>query len=228
MLRVLAAVWLVAMAPAGCSRTAPSPPPPAPPPHGLSFAMYHFDAARTGWSDAESTLIPSRVSAGLQRAWATAPLDVATLTYQDASGATQTTTFPARLFASPLYMDDLTTTAGPLAGVSTSVLFAATTNDWLYAIAAVDTATPTGAVVHAGSILWQTRLGTPAYVPSLDSGTPLGVLGTPIVNMSTRPPTLYVASIDAAAGWRSPPSTSRAAPSCLAGPCRSLRPPSPQ
>ena len=194
---------LSAFALAGCSRTSPlaQPSPPAPPPHGLALPTYHFDAARTGWSDRETTLSPSRVASGLARAWTTAPLDAATLTYPAGDGGLQTTTFPPRLFASPLYLDDVTLAAGPLDGVSTSIVLAATTNDWVYAVLAVDTAAEAG-VVPAGTILWQRSVGAPAYIGGMDGGTPLGVLGTPIVDASAHPPALYVSAVDATSGWQ--------------------------
>lgn len=133
-------------------------------------------------------------------AWSTSALDTATLTYVDSKGATQTTTFDARIFATPLYLDDLTVSTGVLSGASTSVVVAATTNGYVYAIAAVDTALGDG-VVPAGTILWRTQLAHPEYVP-VDQGTPLGVLSTPILDRSTTPPTLYVTSADASDTWR--------------------------
>src|SRR6478672_1843420 len=89
----------------------------APPPHGLAFTTYHFDTGRGGWSDAESTLTPARVKAGLSVAWSTS-LDDATVSYTDDKGGPQTQTFPARVFATPLYLDDVALGAGPLAGTS--------------------------------------------------------------------------------------------------------------
>jgi hypothetical protein len=186
---------------ADCSRTTPGARSVAPPPHGLAFPTYHFDRARTGWTDAESTLVPSRVAGGLTRAWATAPFDDANVAYQDAAGS-HVDTFAPRLFASPLYADDVTIDAPPYAGLRESVLYAATTNDWVYAVAAVDAPAPGGFVVQAGTILWRAQVGTPAYVPALDHGTPLGVLSTPILDLAASPPTLYVTAVDATAGWQ--------------------------
>jgi hypothetical protein len=180
-----------------CSRTTPSAPPP---PHGLAFTTYHFDVARSGWSDAETRLGPANVGS-LARRWVTGPLDDVTLSYVDTKGAPQTQTFPPRVFAAPLYLDDVALAAPPYAGVSTSVLLTATTNDWVYALAAVDTPSASG-VIPAGSILWKTRVGSPAYLPTLDGGTPLGVLSTPIVDTSAQPPTIYVTAVDAKAGWQ--------------------------
>jgi hypothetical protein len=163
--------------------------------------MYHFDAARTGWSDVETTLTPARVGNGLRRAWTSPALDTATLAVPNADGGTARVTFPPRLFGAPLYFDDLPVNAPPLLGRATSVVLAATTNGWIYAIAAVDTQAA-GSVVTAGSILWRTQLGVAAYVPGMDHGTPLGVLSTPIVDRGATPPTVYVTAIDATAGWQ--------------------------
>jgi outer membrane protein assembly factor BamB len=173
--------------------------PPPSPPHGLAFPQYHFDGARTGWSDAESVLVPARVRGGLSVAWST-PLDAASVPRPTDDGLAATL-FAPRVFAAPLYMDDEVMRVGPLAGISTSVLFVATTNDWLYAIAAVDTAGPSG-VVPAGTVLWRLSLGTPAFVRGLDFGAPLGVLSTPVIDTAAHPPTLYVTALDAKAGWR--------------------------
>lgn len=54
----------------------------------------------------------------------------------------------------------------------------------------------------AGTILWKTRLSDPEVARRMDGGVPLGVLGTPIVDLSTSPARVYVASDDASAGWR--------------------------
>ncbi|HEY8042526.1 MAG TPA: hypothetical protein VIF15_22145 [Polyangiaceae bacterium] len=198
---VCAAV-LVALAPlaAQCSRTPPGPLPPAP--HGIALPTYHFDRARTGWSDVESTLVPARVRGGLVRAWESPPLDGADVAYQDDAGA-HADAFPPRLFATPLYLDDVVVSAGPFAGASVSVVLVATTSNWVYALAATDAPTADGeGIVPAGTILWRTPVGAPVYVPTLDRGMPLGVLGTPVVDAGASPPTMYVAAADAAAGWQ--------------------------
>jgi hypothetical protein len=168
----------------------------APPPHhGLSFSAYHFDLARSGWTDAESVLVPARVGAGLAPAWS-APLDPASVPYP-VGGGIATAAFAPRVFAAPLYLDDVILRMGPLAGVPTSVLFVATTNDWLYAILAFDAMGPSG-VVRAGTVLWQLSLGTPKLVP----GTALGVLSTPVLDAGATPPRLYVTAVDDQMGWR--------------------------
>jgi len=189
-----------ALAAASCSR--PSPPAPVlAPPSGLAFPMYHFDPARTGWSDAEHDLTPAAIARGLSRVWVSNQPDAAVVSYSDSAG-THTATYPARFFATPIYLDDVVLTNPPYAGVRESVVIAASTNDWVYALAAFDAPVDGGSPVRAGTVLWSTRVGSPVYVAPLDGGMPLGVLGTPVVDRTTSPPTLYVVAADAAAGWQ--------------------------
>jgi hypothetical protein len=63
------------------------------PPDALAFLTYHFDAARTGWSDAENVLVPSRVRGGL----AVAPLylDDVTMTGGPLAGTPSSVVFAA-------------------------------------------------------------------------------------------------------------------------------------
>jgi hypothetical protein len=190
------AAGILALAVAHCARTAPGGLGVPPPPHGLAMPMYHFDRARSGWSDAESTLVPAVVKQGLRRAWVTAPLDAAMVTCPGDPGPTS---YAPRLYASPLYLDDVSITGGANAGLRASVLLAATTSDWAYAVAATDAPTADGTgVVSAGTVLWSQSLGSPICVPSMDGGIPLGVLGTPVVDLAATPPTEYVAAVDAA------------------------------
>jgi len=184
-----------------CSRTALdlTVPPSSTGGHGLALPMYHFDRGRTGWSDRESSLVPSTVARGLRRAWTTGPLDAATVSCpNDAAGPTA---YPPRLFASPLYLDDVLLTDGAYAGAQVPLVVAATTSGWVYGMAAADVATAGGgAAVGAGTIVWQRSVGTPICVPQMDHGTPLGVLGTPVIDVDASPPTLYVTALDATDG----------------------------
>ena len=54
--------------------------------------------------------------------------------------------------------------------------------------------------IEAGRTMWQTQLGAPMIVDRLDGGLPLGVLGTPTID--PRRDALYVAALDAEAGWQ--------------------------
>jgi hypothetical protein len=164
---------------AHCSRTALTDldtSPVSQPTERLAFPAYHFDAARTGWSDHESVLVPSAVARGLRRAWTTDAFDVATV--RCANDDAGVTTYPARLFASPLYVDDVALSAKGFAGTRGPLAVAATTSGWVYAVAADDSVAP------GGTVLWRRLLGTPICVTAMDRGTPLGVLATPVIDMA--------------------------------------------
>lgn len=105
------------------------------------------------------------------------------------------------LYASPLYVDSLTITAGDYAGAQFSTIVAATSNGFVYAMNAFDVPDGLGGVaVAAGTILWRTSLGAPRPVGGLDGGVPIGVLGTPIIDLDAG--RIYVASDVTDAGGR--------------------------
>jgi hypothetical protein len=168
-------VAVAALALAACSH--PVPPDYAACPTGaapIDVAMFHGDRARSGWNASETTLTPTRVSStAFGWLWDSDALDA--------------TPKPPRIHASPLYFDSVG--AQP-------IVVTATSNSWVYAIAAC-----TGSA-RAGSIVWKTRLTTPIEIPSLDGGLPLGVLSTPVADLTTQPPRLYVTADDAQAGWQ--------------------------
>jgi outer membrane protein assembly factor BamB len=89
------------------------------------------------------------------------------------------TNYAGRAYASPLFL-----------GGNHAKVLVATSSARVYALSASD-----------GAILWQRRLTEPAFVPRLDGGIALGVLSTPIVDLSPNPSRVYVASLDAALGW---------------------------
>jgi hypothetical protein len=137
---------------------------------------FHGDPARRGWNSNETALTPATVSGGSFGAiWSSPQLDSVTL-----SG----TTYEPHLYASPLYVDNLAITAGPHAGPTFRVVFAATSTGFVYAINAFDTGVP------AGTILWSRSLGQPT--PTLDGGVTVGVLSTPTIDLAAN--RLYVAS----------------------------------
>jgi hypothetical protein len=144
---------------------------------------FHIDAQRTGWNPMESVLTPANVSGpDFGPLWDSPPLDAVTIGSK---------TYPPHLYATPLYMDMVTMTAGAYAGQQFHVVFAATSNDYVYAINAFDVSDPSD--IPPGTILWSTSLGQPTDF-GLDGGVAMGILGTPIIDPNATPPTLYVAA----------------------------------
>jgi hypothetical protein len=162
-----------------------------PPPTGIAIPSFHGDPARLGWTSVETALTRASVaSSAFGARWSSPRLD------EVAIGGV---TYAPHLYASPLYLDDVTLAGNGCSGLTLSALFLATSNGYAYAVNAFD-ATVAARSVAAGTILWSTRLGTPAVVPKLDGGMPLGVLGTPVIDRASS--RLYVASLDATAGWQ--------------------------
>jgi hypothetical protein len=138
----------------------------------LDVPMFHGDRARTGWNANETALTPDSVKAGFNWLWDSDPLDAVPQA--------------PRIHASPLYFDSVG---------SQPFIVTATSNSWVYAIAACSGAS------RAGTFLWKTRLTTPVEVPNLDGGLPLGVLSTPVADLTAQPPRLYVTAADGS-GWK--------------------------
>jgi len=156
----------------------------------VNYLTFHGDRQRTGWTSTETILTPANVSGGgFGPLWNSQPLDTVTI---------GSTTYAPHLYASPLYVDKVIMSGEMFSGGTFSVVFAATSNGFVYAVNAF--ATPGPNPVPAGTILWRTKLGTPAG--SLDGGIPLGVLATPVIDISRTPGRLYVASNDASNGWQ--------------------------
>jgi hypothetical protein len=154
--------------------------------------LFHGDRARSGWYDREADLAPVRVaSAAFGALWTSPPLDDAVVGDR---------TYAPHLYASPLYVDDLTLQGGAFDGLRTAVILAASSNGWVYAIRAGRARCGGGPA--PGTPLWRTQLGAPVPVPGLDGGVPLGVLSTPAIDLSAAPPRLYVTSTVADVGWQ--------------------------
>jgi hypothetical protein len=149
----------------------------------LAFAQYniltfHGDPQRTGWISTESVLTPVNVGGGsFGPIWNSPQFDSVTI---------DGVTYPPHLYASPLYVDDVV-----IGRTRHQVVYAASNNGFVYAV----NASPPG-----GRILWRQQLNTP--IPTLDGNLPIGILGTPVIDLKTTPPRLYVASADANAGWQ--------------------------
>ncbi|SFK53118.1 Cytochrome C oxidase, cbb3-type, subunit III [Lysobacter sp. cf310] len=147
-------------------------------------AGFHIDAARSGWRRDERVLKPGNVDeAGFGEVWQSLPLD--------GEGGQ-----PARLYASPLYLDRLTLTQGPLRGQSFPVVIAASNTGYVYAIAAAKRGD-----IAAGRILWRTRLGAPCHLqPAPLDGVATGILSTPVID--ARRGRVYVTHCDPKARWQ--------------------------
>jgi hypothetical protein len=156
-----------------------------------SVLTFHGDRQRTGWISRESILTPARVSGGsFGPIWNSPALDSLII-----GGAA----YPPHFYASPLYVDSVTMTGGDYAGMTFHVVYAGSSNGFVYAVNA-STTTTRGRSVAAGTVLWRIQLNTPAGI--LDGGIPLGILGTPVIDLAAAPPRLYVASADAVNGWQ--------------------------
>ena len=149
-----------------------------------NWLMFHGDRARTGWNSNETVLTPANVSSSSFGVLWSSPAF-------DSFGGT-----PAHMYASPLYVDDVTLSTPDLSGRHFSVVIAATSNSYVYAVNAFD-----APGVPAGTILWRRFLGTPGG--GVD-GARLGVLGTPAIDLAASPPRIYVASdvSDGGRAWR--------------------------
>jgi len=149
----------------------------------VNAPTFHYDSQRTGWNSNETVLTPANVASPQFGAlWNSPPLDSVVLGGR---------TYPPHLYATPLYVDAVLITGGAYAGGQFSAVFAATTNNYVYAINAFDSPGPPA--VPAGTILWSQSLGTPTN-SGLDGGVAVGILGTPIIDLSATPPRLYVAA----------------------------------
>lgn len=149
----------------------------------MNTLTFHMDRQRTGWNRMESVLTPANVSStSFGLLWNSPVLDSVTI---------GSTTYPPHLYASPLYVDSVLITDGPYSGRQFRAVFAATSNDYVYAINAFDVADPP--VVRRGTILWSKSLGRPTDF-GLDGGVAMGILSTPIIDLDATPPTMYVAA----------------------------------
>ena len=132
---------------------------------------YHNDSANTGQNLAETVLTPSNVNS-------------------TQFGKEFSVSLDGYVYAQPLYMEDVTTTAGTDPGLH-NVVFVATEHDSVYAIDA-----------NSGTVLWQNSFllsGLPGAssiipVPASDIGVndlrpEIGITGTPVIDTDTN--TLY-------------------------------------
>lgn len=147
-------------------------------------ATFHVDAGRSGWRANEAVLTPEKVKgADFGAVWESPPLD-------SVDGQ------PARLYASPLYVDRVAISKGPHQGVAFAVVFAASSNGYVYAINAARNGD-----VAPGRILWRKRLAAPCKLqPAPLDGVPTGILSTPVVDVARG--RLYVTHCDPDKRWQ--------------------------
>ena len=145
---------------------------------------FHNDRARSGWRSRETVLTPAVVAGpSFGQVWESPQLDVV-------DGQ------PPRLYASPLYIDGVRMTSGQYRGDDFSVVFAATSNGYVYAINAARNGD-----VAAGRILWRARLGVPCRLqPAPLDGVPTGILSTPAIDVARQ--RLYVTHCDPDKRWQ--------------------------
>ena len=159
----------------------------------VSWIGFHGDAVRSGWNPHETMLTPGSVASGrFGKRWDSPPFDAF-------DGV------PGRTYASPLYLEDVKMTAGPFAGRLVDAVFVGTTNADVYAVSAYASGVPAVTDIPAGTVLWKQHLGAPG--DGID-GLRVGVLGTPVMDLKTQPPRLYVAAdvqasaLEGGTAWR--------------------------
>lgn len=145
---------------------------------------FHRDPGRSGWSAVETELTRAIVGGpGFGPLWQSPQLDAH-------EGQ------PPRLYASPLYVDEVLLTAGPHRGRRLAVVFAASNHGYVYAISAGATGE-----VAPGTILWRASLGEPCRIePAALDGVRTGVLATPVIDLARQ--RLYVTSCEREQRWR--------------------------
>ncbi|MBK8234434.1 MAG: hypothetical protein IPK74_02655 [Deltaproteobacteria bacterium] len=151
----------------------------------ITWSSYQGAPPRSGWNPEEQRLTPATIASdGITIRWRSPPLDSETF---------DGITYPPHVYASPLWIDELPQAAGSIRAVLT-----ATSNGWVYAIAADDRSCRSCGPAP-GDILWRTRVGDAAPVERLDGGMPMGVLSTPAYDPGTA--RLYVVALDRRDGW---------------------------
>lgn len=146
-----------------------------------AMPAFHGGAMRTGWiNDAEAPTPQDVADGSFGELWQSPELDWV-------EGR------PPRLYATPLYLDEVQVAAGAFPATSCGVIFAATSNGYVYAINAFATAQ-----APAGAILWRTSL-VRLTQPTFD-GINIGVISTPVIDPARR--IIYVTSCASAESWQ--------------------------
>ena len=151
---------------------------------GRSITTFHHDAGRSGWFDAETKLTPTAVRGPTFGPVWESPR------FPSVDGQ------PARLYASPLYVDRLTISAGPYRDTTFAAVIAASSNGDVMAVNA-----RANGDIAPGRVLWRTRLAAPCRLqPAPLDGVPTGILSTPVIDLAKQ--RLYVAHCDPAQRWQ--------------------------
>jgi outer membrane protein assembly factor BamB len=158
----------------------------------LAFTDFHGDSRKLGWNWSEPDLTPARVQSGaFGEVWTSDPFDEIVV---------DGTEYAAHAYASPLFVDGVEIGAGPHAGSRASLVFVATSNGFVYAVNAFDPGAECG--VPVGTTVWRRQISQARPLSRLDGGVPMGVLGTPTIDLHADPPRIYVGALDAEAGWQ--------------------------
>lgn len=144
----------------------------------INKLTYHQDPQRTGWNAHETVLTPETVSStAFGLLWESEQFE--------SSGE-----IPPRMYASPLYVDKVEISEGNHMGKTFSVVFAAVSSGYVYAVN-----TSQQHDVLPGTVLWRTRLvDKPCFKGYF------GNLSTPVIDLSRH--RLYVTSCDDDKQWR--------------------------
>jgi outer membrane protein assembly factor BamB/type 1 glutamine amidotransferase len=179
-LLVNAVRWTAGLAPAPGER----PRAVAPQASAADVSGFHGGAARSGWHRDETRLTPAAVAGpGFGALWQSPAL------HADGDA-------PARLYATPLYVDRLTLTRGAQQGQTFSAVIAATSNGDVYAINAAKAGD-----VAPGRILWRTKLAPACRLqPAPLDGVATGILSTPVLDVARG--RLYVTHCDPRQRWQ--------------------------
>jgi hypothetical protein len=141
-----------------------------------NWLHFHRDEQITGWNPNETILTPDAVANGnFGIVWESDP--------NQCGGA------DSHMYASPLYVEGLTMTLDPYAGMTFNVIFGANNKNFVCAFVAFD---PTGAY-PPGTLLWAYQLGAPSDSPGQQQDSiAKGIYGTPAIDLVSTPPRLYV------------------------------------
>jgi hypothetical protein len=150
----------------------------------VPVATFQQDRARSGQYRDASAIAPAQVAPGhFGLAWESLPFDAADGT-------------PARLYASPLYLDSVRIGAGPERGREHAVVLVATNLGEVLAVNA-----RRDGDLAPGRVLWRHAFGHPCRLqPAPLDGVPTGILSTPVVDLARQ--RVYVTHCDEAKRWQ--------------------------